>query len=131
MILFDSFSFHPPSSANNRKLIPGCSAIVSVYIMGRDPKLFDDPEVFRPERFDSNKSNDSQNPFKYIPFSAGARNCIGQKFAILEMKSFVTKILRNYEIFLCRDTGKEPALNAELVLRPESPIYFKIKPRIY
>lgn len=46
--------------------------------MGRDPKIWSNPEQFIPERFDVETSSEKSNPFSYIPFSAGSRNCIGK-----------------------------------------------------
>lgn len=63
----------------------------------------------------------------HLPISKG----IGQKFAFLEIKSIVSKILRNFEIVLTNESEMYPVLSAELVLRPESSISFYFKPRIY
>lgn len=99
--------------------------------MGHNPKFFENPEQFKPERFLGERSTEKQNPFTYIPFSAGPRNCIGQKFAFYEIKSIVSKILRNFELVLTQESETYPVLSAELVLRPESSISFNFKPRIY
>lgn len=59
----------------------------------------------------------------------GPRNCIGQKFATLEMKSMVSKVLRYFEITV--DPGyKEPVLVAEIILKPENGIVLNLKPRL-
>lgn len=113
-------------------MIPsGANIMVSIFNMNRDPKLFDDPNTFRPERFEEGNTRETNNPFAYIPFSAGPRNCIGQKFATLEIKSIVSKILRHYHIKLAKDSIQPPILSAELILRPETAINFSIEPRIY
>jgi cytochrome P450 len=46
--------------------------------MARDPTIWDKPLEFIPERHSIEKDNESSNPFAYIPFSGGFRNCIGQ-----------------------------------------------------
>lgn len=99
--------------------------------MGRDARLFDKPLEFRPERFDVDAqcSNEKIKPFSYIPFSAGPRNCIGQKFAMLELKSVISKTLRHFELTLADDSLDEPQLQAELILSPGSRIHFHINPR--
>lgn len=99
--------------------------------MGHNEKYFEEPEKFKPERFSGERSMEKQNSFTYIPFSAGPRNCIGQKFAFYEIKSIVSKILRNFELVLTNESETYPVLSAELVLRPESSITFYLKPRIY
>lgn len=96
--------------------------------MNHDEKLFEEPERFHPERWANAMNN---NPFAYIPFSAGPRNCIGQKFATLEIKSIVSKILRHYHLKLAKDSIQTPILSAELILRPETAINFSIEPRVY
>jgi cytochrome P450 len=55
----------------------GCDLLILIYALHRNPQIFPDPEVFRPERF--NRENCSERPpFAYIPFSAGPRNCVGK-----------------------------------------------------
>lgn len=95
--------------------------------MGRDPTIFEDPDNFKPERFllESN----AQNAFAYVPFSAGPRNCIGQKFAMLEMKSIISKMVRRFELVL--GENYEPTLVAEMILRPSNGIILKVTPREY
>lgn len=110
------------------KLIPkNCSLGINALFMGRHPDIFADPEEFKPERF--LVENLAQNPFSYVPFSAGPRNCIGQKFAMLEMKSILSKVLRNYEMKLGKDF--EPSLVAEIILRPSNGIVVHLTKRNY
>ncbi|XP_066143724.1 cytochrome P450 4d2-like [Euwallacea fornicatus] len=66
---------------------------IFIYGMHRDPDYFESPNEFIPERFlDTN----FKSPYLYVPFSAGPRNCIGQKFAVLEMKCMISKIIRHF-----------------------------------
>ncbi|XP_028141060.1 cytochrome P450 9e2 [Diabrotica virgifera virgifera] len=68
-----------------------------IYGLHRDPKHYPDPERFDPERFsDENKGN--INPYAYLPFGVGPRNCIGSRFALLEMKVLFFHLLANFEI---------------------------------
>lgn len=55
----------------------GVELITLVYQLHRDPVYFPDPEQFCPDRFLGGRR--PSNPFAYVPFSAGPRNCIGQK----------------------------------------------------
>ncbi|KAJ8913516.1 hypothetical protein NQ315_017066 [Exocentrus adspersus] len=73
----------------------GININIFCYGILRDPDNFVDPDKFDPERFEH---SDGTRPYAFIPFSAGPRNCIGQKFAMLELKSTLSKILRNFEL---------------------------------
>ncbi|KAG5874062.1 hypothetical protein JTB14_002040 [Gonioctena quinquepunctata] len=72
----------------------GLTLMLLPYAIHRNPEYFPEPLKFIPERFE----NGDGKSFSHIPFSAGPRNCIGKKFAMLEMKSIVSKILRTYEL---------------------------------
>lgn len=97
--------------------------------MARDPEIFSNPLEFIPERFDVERTADKMNPYAYIPFSAGSRNCIGQKFAMLELKSTISKILRYYHVALV--DGFEPQDALELVIKSLNGVMIKITKRVY
>lgn len=111
----------------------GTNLVIPIYYMGKLASLYDNPEEFRPERFDEDAKAQLQktHAFAYVPFSAGPRNCIGQRFAMLEMKSVVSKMLRYYKLSLAEDSKVYPTLTAELILRPASSIKFQMKSRDY
>lgn len=62
----------------------GTGVVVVPSMVHRDPAYWDDPEVFRPERF---VDGELKHPYAYIPFSAGSRNCIGEFEGYLRTKS--------------------------------------------
>lgn len=98
---------------------------INLFLMFRDPVVFSDPDTFRPDRFIQSSTIET-NPYAYIPFSAGSRNCIGQKFAMLEMKSSISKVLRHFELL---PAGEEPIPLMELILRSMNGIQLGLKPR--
>ncbi|CAH0564727.1 unnamed protein product [Brassicogethes aeneus] len=69
-----------------------------IFAIHRDPKFYPEPEKFDPERF-SDENKDKILPCTYLPFGAGPRNCIGSRFAILEIKVLFYHILSNFKIF--------------------------------
>lgn len=109
------------------KIIPAyCNYTMGIYFMGRDPNLYPEPELFNPERFSMENTTEITNPFAYVPFSAGPRNCIGQKFAMLEIKSMLSKVLSHFELLPC---GPEPRIIAEIVLRSQNGVHLGLKCR--
>uniref|UniRef100_A0A2M4ARZ3 Putative cytochrome p450 4d1 n=1 Tax=Anopheles triannulatus TaxID=58253 RepID=A0A2M4ARZ3_9DIPT len=99
---------------NGIRMLKGSSVIIGLYMMHHNPDYFPQPELFLPERFEQ---VEPRNPFSYIPFSAGSRNCIGQKFALNELKTVVAKVLRECKVEL-PDPDFEPKLKLELILKP-------------
>ncbi|XP_030837921.1 cholesterol 24-hydroxylase [Strongylocentrotus purpuratus] len=79
------------------KVPKGSVVMIPVYGMGRNEKHFKNPEKFDPERF----TRDEDSPlFAYIPFSLGARACIGQTFAMIESKVVLCKLIQQLEFQL-------------------------------
>ncbi|XP_035911870.1 cytochrome P450 4c3-like [Anopheles stephensi] len=112
-------------------LLPaGTNAVIVVYQLHRDPAVFPNPDRFNPERFlpDAANVKKPRHPFAYIPFSAGPRNCIGQKFGALEAKAVLVSILRRYRIEAV-DRRENLTLYGELVLRSKDGLKIRITKR--
>ncbi|XP_037328235.1 cytochrome P450 4V2 [Pungitius pungitius] len=112
---------------NGFKVPKGANAIIVTYAVHRDPRYFPEPDAFRPERFLPENSA-GRPPYAYIPFSAGLRNCIGQRFALMEEKVVLAAILRNFNIEACQKR-EELRPVGELILRPENGIWIKLEKR--
>jgi cytochrome P450 family 4 len=113
---------------NDYTIPAGTMLTMSPFLLGRDAKLFPDPLKFDPMQFAVETNNEKNNPYAFIPFSAGPRNCIGQKFAMLEMKSIVSKIIKNFELSIKKENEKLH-LCSHLVLRSENGIVLNVQKR--
>ncbi|EDV18742.1 uncharacterized protein TRIADDRAFT_34712 [Trichoplax adhaerens] len=67
------------------------------YVFHHDPNWWEEPWKFNPERFTAENSK-GRDPYAFMPFAVGTRNCIGQNFALQELKSVVAKILQRFEL---------------------------------
>ncbi|XP_078387266.1 cytochrome P450 4F3 isoform X2 [Cetorhinus maximus] len=109
---------------DSRVIPKGNTCLISIYGTHHNPAVWPDPEVYNPYRFDSAEA-DKRAPHSYIPFSAGPRNCIGQNFALSEMKVAVALTLHRFELSL--DTSREVRRKPELILRTEQGIWLKLE----
>lgn len=73
----------------DRELPAGVRAAACIYLTNRNPRVYDSPGEFRPERF----VGQPPETFSWIPFGGGVRRCIGASFATLEMKLILRTVL--------------------------------------
>ncbi|XP_037054366.1 cytochrome P450 3A9-like isoform X3 [Peromyscus leucopus] len=103
----------------------GTVVVIPVFVLHRDPKYWPDPEEFRPERF-SKENKDRINPYTYLPFGYGPRNCIGMRFALINMKLAIVKILQNFSLSPCEETEVCLKLGKKMTHTAEKPIVLKV-----
>nr|XP_008542315.1 PREDICTED: cytochrome P450 4B1 [Equus przewalskii] len=137
MCIKESFRLYPPvpqvfrqlskpvSFVDGRSLPAGSLVSLHIFALHRNSAVWPDPEVFDPLRF-SSENVARRHPFAFIPFSAGPRNCIGQQFAMNEMKVVTALCLLRFEFAL--DPLRLPILLPQLVLRSRNGIHLHLKP---
>lgn len=103
--------------------------IMVMYGMQLDEKYFPDPDRFDPERF-SKENRTNITPYSYLPFGAGPRSCIGNRFALLEIKILLFNILRYFEIVVVKKSVVPIKLaRKQMNLNAEGGFWFGLKPR--
>ncbi|XP_029911948.1 cytochrome P450 3A56-like [Myripristis murdjan] len=102
--------------------------LVPTWVLHRDPEIWPNPEEFKPDRF-SKENKESIDPYTYMPFGAGPRNCIGMRFALVMMKLAVVEILQRYSFSVCKETEIPFEMDIQGLLMPKRPIKLKLVPR--
>uniref|UniRef100_A0A914XXN3 Cytochrome P450 n=1 Tax=Panagrolaimus superbus TaxID=310955 RepID=A0A914XXN3_9BILA len=113
------------TKVGNHILPKGTGVVIIASMVHRDPRYWDNPEIFNPERF---LDSELKHPYAYIPFSAGSRNCIGQRFAMMEEKCIIARILREFKVQSSVRTD-QLRIAAELIIRPMHGNYIKFERR--
>lgn len=137
-IMNESLRLCPPIHIFNRnseqtcKITPeltipaGMEVTVPVYALHHDPEAWPNPEVYDPERFRGPAKN-TRHPFQFLPFGAGPRNCIGMKYAMMEIKVALVRILRKFKFVQSPETQVPLVLQSGLTLYPRDGIYLRVK----
>ncbi|XP_051284374.1 cytochrome P450 4F3 [Dicentrarchus labrax] len=144
MCIRESLRLHSPVQAVTRKYtqdmtLPGdCTVpkgaicLVSIYGTHHNPTVWTNPHEFHPLRFDpTNKKGLAAHAF--IPFSSGPRNCIGQKFALAELRVVVALTLLRFRLTLGVNPEVGPSSGEvrrlpQLVLRAEGGMWLQVEP---
>ncbi|CAN2391655.1 16-hydroxypalmitate dehydrogenase activity, partial [Pristimantis euphronides] len=114
----------PITFCDGRSLPEGVHIFISIYAINRCSSVWEDPEVFDPFRFSPENMSD-RHSHAFLPFSAGGRNCIGQNFAMNELKVAIALTLQRFELHSV--PGKEPITLPQLVLRSMNGIHLNLK----
>ena len=127
MIALESMRLYPPAWALNRIALEDCeiggypipkgaSVLMSQWVIHRDPRFFESPAEFRPERWDGNLA--ARLPkYAYFPFGGGQRTCIGREFAMLQLLLTLVTVARKFHFRLT--TGSAVECEASIILRPK------------
>ncbi|XP_043502779.1 cytochrome P450 4C1-like isoform X2 [Polistes fuscatus] len=103
-----------------------CDLMLTIFTLHRNDKYWKDPLTFNPDRF----LPGNYDPKCFLPFSAGKRDCIGQTFAMFEMKAIVATILRKFVVQIDNPViVKDIDLKYSLTLKPAKPILLRFYKR--
>lgn len=108
--------------------IPRRSVVVPmVYHAQRHPRIWDQPDHFRPERFEENSSKDTPR-FAYFPFGGGSRTCLGMTLAPMLMATILRKFVTRFRFRLPGDSPRMPEAEFGFELHPKEAVYLKLDP---
>uniref|UniRef100_A0A1I7Y626 Cytochrome P450 n=1 Tax=Steinernema glaseri TaxID=37863 RepID=A0A1I7Y626_9BILA len=112
---------------NNLLVEEGMTVVANVFSIHHNRELWgDDAGKYVPERWDPEADRIPKHPFAYQPFGAGPRTCMGQRFALLEMKLIFCHLLKKFSIEKCDKTKCN--MSGIIVCAP-SDVYVTLKRR--
>lgn len=107
-------------------LIPKeCVVAQKQYVIHHNSKFWPDPYVYDPLRFHPDNVK-NRHPFSFIPFSAGPRNCIGQNFAMNELRVVVSNIVRKFRFSLVKE--HEVVMTTKILLSFQNDVKIWLEP---
>lgn len=136
-VVRESLRLYPPAWGIGRKalrevmlgdyIVPaGTNIFLSQWLVHRDPRYFDDPEAFRPERW-TPEMEQRLPRFAYFPFGGGPRVCIGASFAQQEAQLLLATIGQNWRQRLMPEPKVERL--ASITLRPKNGVPVRLERR--
>lgn len=94
------------TTMNGREISAKDWILVCIYLVHRNPNLWDDPHAFRPDRFREQPTGPER--YAFIPFGEGRHLCIGKHFGELESMLATATILRSFRIIRADDALLSP-----------------------
>ncbi len=134
MVVEETMRLYPPAWAFEREAlvqdevagfsIPKDTLVgVSPFILHRNPRIWENPLGFDPERF-SPEQKEKRHKFAYLPFGGGPRTCIGNAFALMEMTIVVAMMSQAVQLDLV--PGRELTLDPSVTLRPKDGVWVRM-----
>lgn len=136
MVIHESLRMYPPGYILLREVTStfqskgytfpkGIPVFIPVYGLHYDADAWPEPYTFNPERF-TKDAVEARHPCSYMPFGLGPRNCIGMRFAMLQVKLLLAKILSRYKFAICPETEIPIKVITATTLTPKSSVYLRI-----
>ncbi len=136
-VFSESMRLYPPAWMLERRALNDCEiggykvkkgtmVMMSQFLMHRDPRWWENPETFDPERWNPDKVAERPK-FAYFPFGAGTRICIGEQFAWMEGILLIAAISRKWKFE--HDPTHQVAMDPLVTLRPKYGMRMKFSKR--
>ncbi|XP_023233362.1 cytochrome P450 4C1-like [Centruroides sculpturatus] len=137
-VIKESMRIYPPTPFIGRKnssemkisnyVLPANSTLfINIYGIHHNPSVYENPEVFDADRFlPENYKN--LHPYAFLAFSAGPRNCLGSKLAMIEMKMVLANVLRNFKVYSL-DPQDKIVISYAVMLTPIPGIRMRVEKR--
>lgn len=127
MVVTEAMRLYPPAYGIGREaakstevaghpLAAGVIVILPTWVVQRDPRWFEEPEAFRPERWQGDRARRLPR-YAYFPFGGGPRQCIGNGFAMMEACLLLAAIAQRFRLTLV--PGQRVTPTPYVTLRPE------------
>ena len=129
MVIHESLRLYPPVPMISREALQdlqlgdihipkGVHVWTMLVALQQDPEIWGpDAQTFNPQRFANGVSGSCKLPHVYMPFGAGPRVCLGQNFAMAELKILLAVLLSNFSFSLSPKYRHSPV--QKLVMKPE------------
>jgi cytochrome P450 len=105
---------------------PGDTIVMCTYMAHHDPRYWDHPEHFDPDRFTAERAK-ARAPYSYLPFGGGKRACIGSTMSQIETVLALSLFLRDFELEYARDEA--PRISLTVTLSPKNGLPLRIRRR--
>ena len=137
MIVREAMRLYPPAAGFAREPIEdvtiggytvpkGSLVTVNTYALHRDPRFFEEPQRFNPERF-APGWEDRIPRYAYLPFGGGPRVCIGNGFALMEARLILATVAQRWRMTL--EPGQTVVPVQLVTTRPKNGLRMKLERR--
>jgi cytochrome P450 len=139
-VIQETMRFYPPiwglirvaakdDEIGGKQIKAGDRVVLFAYGAHHDPRFWEEPEQFRPERFMGDAAK-KRKPYTYIPFGGGKRSCIGGAMSQVENTLALSMLLRRFRPeYVGNDyapASEHPGINATVTLTPRGGLNFRI-----
>ena len=108
---------------------PGQMVAASPSVSNRLPEDFPEPEAFHPDRYLDPLEEDRLNPWTWIPFGAGRHRCVGQAFAMMQLKAIFSVLLLDWEFEPAQPSDTYRNDHSKMVVQLQQPCVVRYRRR--